>query len=145
MGLKSSTFQNSSGSQLLHCPRHSQSLSSLGYVVTWAAEKKITLKKRSVNGRQEMTPRNSYNYCLSECLTAQGAGYRTNLLYFSLQRGTMLHDSELALHNVWFPAPMLLYYRKPSTVTSSPRKRVTLKDVAFIFLSAYFCDGFNVQ
>lgn len=34
-----------------------------------------------------MTSCNSYNYCLSECLTAQVAGYRTYLLYFSLKRG----------------------------------------------------------
>lgn len=64
------------------------------------SEKKMTLKKRSINGRQEMTSRNSYNCCLSEGLTAHVAGYGTYLLYFSMKRGRLLHDSELVLRHV---------------------------------------------
>lgn len=59
----------------------------LGYWATWTPEKKITLKKRSINGREEMASHNSCNYCLSECCTAQIAGYRVYLLYFFIKRG----------------------------------------------------------
>lgn len=35
-----------------------------------------------------MTSHNSYDYCLSECCTAQVAGYRTYLLHFFIKRTT---------------------------------------------------------
>lgn len=57
----------------------------LRYWATWTPEKKITLKKRSINGREEMASHNSYNYYLSECCIAQIAGYRMYLLVFLIK------------------------------------------------------------
>lgn len=53
-----STCEKSSASAAA-LSRHPHRLSFLGYSVTWAPEKKMILKERSISGRREMTSRNS--------------------------------------------------------------------------------------
>lgn len=103
-----------------------------GYWATWTPEKKITLKKRSIYDREEMASHNSYNYCLSECCTAQVAGYRVYLLHFFIKRTTA---TGLGMNPI--TCVSAVSQDAPHSHISSVEP-VTLRDVAFIFLSAYF-------
>lgn len=86
-----------------------------------------------------MTSHNSCNYCLSECCTAQVAGYRMYLLYFSMKRG---HNTGLRVDLMTHVSPVS---QDMPHIHISSMEPVTLRDVAFIFLSAYFCGEFIFQ